>query len=174
MWISAKTAMILLAALLALAVLAVASPLLPRPRLPLLPAERVAQTAADKLGPALAILDAPERARAQRMLVGAPILEGSARCGERTGTGPAAVPGDETLRRLAVLLKDARTASDPRAAKAEPTYVVRFVRGADKLDVMVDPDHDRLVLAMGGKVLGTFSAASLHREYANLGETLFP
>ena len=172
MWISAKSAAILAVAAVVLVVIALGAPYVPRPRLPALPLER--RLPADKLGLALPILEAPERARAQRMLVGAPVLQGSARWAARVGTGPAATPDKEALRRLVALLKDARTVSDPRAERAEPAWVVRFARGAQRVDVMVDPAHDRLVLALDGKPVGTFAIAALHRDYSALGQTLFP
>lgn len=193
MWISARTATTLAAAALLLVMVAVAAPLIPRPNLPSLPEERptpaattktappvvadkseASKPSADKFGEATAVLAAPERVRAQRMETGVPALLGAARWAARVGTGPAATPSDESVKRLLTLLRDARTVADPRAAKAEPAWVVRLVRDERKVDVMVDPAHDRLVVSLDGKVVGTFGAAALHREFSGLGEVLFP
>ncbi|RYG21102.1 hypothetical protein EON82_19375 [bacterium] len=180
MWISARTATTLAAAALLLVMVAVAAPLLPRPHLPSLPEERaLAKTVAsgDKFGAATAVLQAPERVRAQRMSKCDPATaaEGGARlvATGRYGNGPAVEPSQDTVKRLLALLKDARTVADPRAAEAEATWVVRLVRGDKKVDVMVDPANDRAVLTVNGEPVGSYGIAALHHEFTLLGNSLF-
>ena len=175
MWISARTALTLAGAALLLVMVAVAAPLIPRPNLPSLPEERAAHAAAkpaDKLGPAAPILAGPERARVQRMVEGAKPTPGGAKWGGRSGSGPAETPPPDAIARLRALLRDARTVADPRAETAEPAYVVRLVRDDHRLDVMVDADRDRVVVARDGVPVAAFATAGLHREYADLGASL--
>lgn len=175
MWISARTATTLAAAALLLVMVAVAAPLMPRPHLPSLPEERVARTlgVADKFGAAETALAAPERVRAQRMEEGAAGSPGGARWGDSAGMGAALTPDDGTVARLRTLLHDARTVADPRAEAARPTWVVRLVRDDHRVDVMVDADHDRVVVAQDGKPVGGYAVAGLGREFRALGEDLF-
>lgn len=169
MWISARTATTLAAAALLLVMVAVAAPLLPRPRLPSLPEERVA-----KFGAAQAALEAPERVRAQRMAAEAPAPKGAAQWADRVGVGTAESPSPETVRRLASLLRDGRTVAGVVPTDVRPSWVVRFVRDDHRVDVMVDAGHDRLVVVRDGTPVGGYAVSSLHREFAALGGTLFP
>lgn len=179
MWISARTATTLAAAALLLVVAAVAAPLIPRPHLPSLPEEKTAvPDKSDKFAGASAILDAPDRVRAQRMTAcdprtaakGGAMLEAAG----RYGSGPAVTPGADSVKRLVALLKDSRVATDPRAADAPVSYVVRLVRGEQKVDVMVDPAGDRLVVALDRRPVGAYTIAGLHKEFADLGAALLP
>ena len=171
MWISARTATTLAFAALALVMVAVAAPLLPRPQLPSLPEERTVKTK-DKLGAATLVIESPERVRSQRMAPSATVPKGAANWAGRVGTGTAGTPDGETVHRLRTLLKDARTVADPRARAAEPTTVVRFVRDGHRVDVMLDLKADRLMVVHDGEPVGAFAISGLHREYANLGATL--
>ena len=171
MWISARTATTLAFAALALVMVAVAAPLLPRPRLPLLPQERVARTA-DKLGAAAFVIESPDRVRFQRMERSGAVPEGAANWAGLVGVGTAGTPDAETVGRLRNLLKDARTVPDPRARAAEPNAVVRFVRDGHRVDVMLDAKADRLIVVHDGEPVGAFAISGLHREYANLGVSL--
>ena len=170
MWISARTALTLAAAALLLVVVAVAAPLMPRPHLPPLPAHRA--HVASKFGEATAALDAPERVRSQRMETLASAPAGGAHWAGRVGVGAAATPPEETITRLRTLLKDARTVADPRAERAAPAWVVRFVRDAHRVDVMVDLASDRLVVVRDGALVGAYAIAGLHREFADLASGL--
>ena len=181
MWISARTATTLAAAALLLVMVAVAAPLIPRPHLPSLPEERQAAKApvtGDKFGLATEVLQAPERFRAQRMSKCDPATaaEGGARlvATGRYGSGPAIEPTADTVKRLVALLKDSRTVADAQAASAEATWVVRLASGTRKVDVMVDPANDRVVLALNGEPVGSYGIAGLHREFNDLGNELFP
>ena len=177
MWISARTAVTLATAALVLVMFAMAAPFIPAPHLPSLPEERTAVghgVKAEKFGAASAALSAPERVRAQRMTESGSVPEGAARLGGRIGNGPAAEPSSEAISRLVALLRDARTVANPRASDAEPTWVVRFVRDGHKVDVMVDPASDRLVVALDGAPVGAYRTVALHREIAALGTHLFP
>lgn len=179
MWISARTATTLAAAALLLVMAAVAAPLIPRAHLPSLPEEQtLKQTTASKYGAATAILETPERVRAQRMSACDPAAspQGGAqlKAAGRYGTGPALEPKADTVQRLTALLKDPRIVPDPRAATADVSYVVRLVRGTQKVDVMVDPTHDRLVVAVDQVPIGSYAFAGLHKEFSDLGEALFP
>ena len=172
MWISARTAVTLAAAALLLVMVAVAAPLMPRPNLPSLPEERAARAGDSKFGAATAALEAPERARAQRMAPASTVPPGAAHWAGSVGTGAAKVPSAEVLARLRVLLKDARTVADPRAETASPEWVVRLVRDDHRVDVMVDPAHDRLVVARDGERIGVYATTGLRREYGALGDAL--
>ena len=175
MWISARTALTLAAAALLLVVVAVAAPLMPRSHLPPLPGERPAARrarAVEKFGAATAALDAPERVREQRMAPERAAAVGAAQWAGRVGTGPATVPSAAAVARVRALLNDPRTVADPRAERAEPAWVVRFVRDEHRVDVMVDPAHDRLVVVRDGQPLGGFAVAGLHREFADLDRTI--
>ncbi len=171
MWISARTALTLATAALLLVVVAVGAPLMPHSHLPSLPGKRPAPTA-EKFGAATAVLDGPERVRSQRMETAANVPTGAAQWAGRVGAGTAITPSAETVARLRALLKDARTVADPRAERAEPAWVVRFVRDAHRVDVMVDPAHDRLVVVQDGRPLGGFAFAGLHREFGLLDDEL--
>ncbi len=172
MWISARTATTLAAAALLLVMVAVAAPLIPRPNLPSLPEERAAKVV-DKFGAAEAVLARPERVRAQRMVEGAKGTPGGAVWQGRVGSGVAGTPDGDTVGRLRILLRDARTVADPRAEAAQPGWVVRLVRDDHRVDVMVDADHDRLMIVEDGKAVGGFAVAGLHREFVALGDALF-
>lgn len=174
MWISARTAVTLASAALLLVVAAVAAPLVPRPNLPSLPEERIAKAGDAKFGAATAALEAPERVRAQRMTATSVVPKGAAHWAGAVGTGPARVPDAETVTRLRVLLKDARTVADPRAEAATPEWVVRLVRDDHRVDVMVDPSHGQLVIVQDGQKIGTFSTSGLRREFEALGSALLP
>jgi|GEM_PF-5403784 len=173
MWISARTATTVLAVVSVLAVVGIAVPFLPPPHLTALPEER----AAAKLGDAAAVLNAPERVRVQRMgpvAVFGEGVKGGARWGGQVGSGPAKEPAAETVKRLLVLLRDPRTIPDARAADAAPTLVVRLLRDDRRADVMIDPAHDRVALALDGAPIGTFATAALHKEFAALAQSLLP
>ncbi len=176
MWISARTATTLAAAALLLVMAAVAAPLIPRAHLPSLPEEKPAVTS--KFGAATAILEAPERVRAQRMSACDPATspKGGAQltAAGRYGSGPAVEPKPDIVQRLAALLQDPHIVADPRAATADVSYVVRLVRGTQKVDVMVDPTHDRLVVALDQTPVGAYTFAGLHKEFSDLGDALFP
>jgi hypothetical protein len=88
----------------------------------------------------------------------------------RYGSGPAVEPSEDVVKRLLALLKDSRTVVDPRAASAEATWVVRLVRDDKKVDVMVDPVNDRLVLAVNREPISSYGIAGLHREFVALGD----
>ena len=171
MWISARTATTLALAALVLVMAAVASPLLPRPKLPSLPEERVV-TRGDKFGSATLAIDSPERVRSQRMEPGETVPKGAAHWAGFVGAGPAGTPDAETVSRLRSLMKDARTVADARARAAKPTWVVRFVRDDRRVDVMFDAKADRLVVVQDGEPVGAFAVSGLRREYADLGDAL--
>ena len=90
------------------------------------------------------------------------------------GTGRAVEPSEEAVIRLLALLRDARTVADPRATTADPAWVVRLVRGDRKVDVMADPKADRLVVSIDGVPVGGYGTVALHKEFAELGDGLFP
>jgi hypothetical protein len=174
MWISARTATTLAAAALLLVMAAVAAPLIPRAHLPNLPEEQTPVTTG-KYGAATPVLESPDRVRAQKMAEGPP-TEGGAqlKAANRCGTGPAVEPKPDAVQRLTALLKNPHIVADPRAATAEVSYVVRLVRGDQKVDVMVDPLHDRLVVALDRQPVGSYSFAGLHKEFTDLSLALFP
>lgn len=181
MWISARTAITLAAAAFLLVMFAVAAPLIPRPQLPSLPAERSSApaVATGKFGAATAILEKPLRVRAQQMKTkaeagavaqGGAVLETTG----RYGTGAAVVPSADSVKRLVALLKNDRTVSDPRASQAEATWVVRLATDEHKVDVMVDSKNDRLVVALDGRPVGSYGTVGLHREFSDLGSMILP